>query len=427
MKYGNVYKAIFERPWAILPSTLALMVEIYQFRASGGHLDTEEIQARVEAAKNGPRDQKGRRSGNSVAVIPVYGVLSPRAELFSQSSGGTAYESISRSLRAALADDEFGSILFDIDSPGGSVQGLEELAQEIRESRGIKPMTAISRYQMASAAYYLGSQADEVVVSPSGEAGSIGVIYAHEDLSGALEKEGVKTTLITHGKHKGEGNKFEPLTEEARAEIQAHANHYGAMFEKAVSLGRGIPVKTVQDNFGAGRMFTAENSVKAGLADRVEVFDDTISRLAHKATASVSAGQAKVALRAEPQSMTLYRTDFTSANLEGINDDIEAEAVAPLPFAERLVRVADEVEAIARHARDRAAMRAEEDRSLSSETREQLARLLALRPVLDEIEALAAEPTVPAPRVVRHQLDMLMAAYEKGYPVEDLVKGLTNE
>lgn len=78
---------------------------------------------------------------------------------------------------------------------------------------------AVSSGMAASAAYYLASQADEIVVSNSSGAGSVGVYVAHIDASEYEKNIGIKTTLISAGKYKTEGNPFEPLTEEARAAI----------------------------------------------------------------------------------------------------------------------------------------------------------------------------------------------------------------
>lgn len=411
-RYQHVVKALFERPWAILPSTLALMVEIVRFRASGGFLTEDEIAARIEAAEKGPR--KGSSAG-TVGVIGIYGPIMPRADLFTESSGATSVESIRSQLRDHLADRDVTSILFDIDSPGGSVEGIEELGQEIRESRGAKPMTALSNYTMASAAYWLGSQADEVVVTPSGAVGSIGVIAAHQDFSKAMEQKGVKTTLITHGKYKAEGNEFEPLNDEAKAEIQKHVDEFGAIFEDAVAKGRGVPIDAVRKNFGSGRMFTSKQAQKAGLVDRVSTYEDTLLRLSRDNPSSVSAQANFIGGFWQPSS-------FTQDSATGMMQS--STGTAELPFAKRLALVAEEVEAVVGHARNRAALRAEEGRELSSETREQLARLLALRPLLDEVEALVQ---VKSPRAVGKNLELLMQAYEAGYPIEGLAEGLMNE
>jgi ClpP class serine protease len=133
---------------------------------------------------------------------------------------------------------------------------------------------------MASAAYYIGSAADEVVVTPGGEVGSIGVFMAHQDLSAALEQEGVKITLISAGKFKTEANPFESLSDEAKAALQKTVNVYYESFVNAVAKGRDAKASEVRNGYGQGRMVTAKEAVLLGMADRIETLDETIGRLA---------------------------------------------------------------------------------------------------------------------------------------------------
>ncbi len=137
-----------------------------------------------------------------------------------ESSGGTSVQGVARQFRAAMADPDIGRVILDVDSPGGQVGGVEELAREIYQARGQKPVTAIANGLAASAAYWIATAADEFVVTPSGQVGSIGVFGMHQDVSAALEKDGVKVTMVSAGKYKTEGNPFEPLTDEARAAMQ---------------------------------------------------------------------------------------------------------------------------------------------------------------------------------------------------------------
>jgi len=218
----------------------------------------------------------------AVAVIPIMGHIDHRDSFF---FGGTSVTSISGAIDEVLGDNTITEIVGEFDTGGGSVFGIDELATKIRNSRGIKRMTAAVNAWCASAGYYLASQFDDVTITPSGQVGSIGVVAAHFDISKMLEEEGVKVTLIHAGRFKVEGNTFEELGDEARAEIQASVDGYFDLFVKAVAAGRGVKPKLVRGpEFGEGRMFSAKDSVKAGLADRVEPFDATITRLTPKST-----------------------------------------------------------------------------------------------------------------------------------------------
>ena len=275
--YEHIVQAVQALPWAILPEKLAIIREILILRANGQRVTAEEIKAELEAARNGERQMVS--GGSMVAVIPIVGTLIPRGNMLMEMSGAVSVQQTQARFRAALADPEVGSILLDIDSPGGQVGGIEELAEEIYQARGQKPITAVANTLAASAAYWLASAASELVVTPSGEVGSIGVFAMHEDISAALDKLGVKVNLIAAGKYKTEGNPFEPLGEEAQAAIQGRVNEYYDMFTRAVARGRGVSQTDVMAGFGEGRVVGAEQAVKLGMADRAAPIEAVLNEM----------------------------------------------------------------------------------------------------------------------------------------------------
>jgi signal peptide peptidase SppA len=274
VKYLHIARYVAETPWAILPSKMEEILDVLAFRAAGHVFSQEEIQARLGAT----RPATPSRSG-AVAVIPIRGTIAHRMSGMEQSSGGVSTESISAMLREALADEQVGTIVFDVDSPGGTVTGLQTLASEIFAARGQKRMIAVANSLMASAAYHIASQADEIVGIPDALVGSIGVFAAHQDLSAMLEKEGVKVTLISAGKFKTEGNPFEPLSDDAKAVMQARVDDAYATFVKDVARGRGVAVSDVRNGYGQGRALSAKDAKAAGLIDRIGTMEDTLSRL----------------------------------------------------------------------------------------------------------------------------------------------------
>src|SRR3990172_13252741 len=128
----------------------------------------------------GARSERTMGSGgNAVAVIPIVGTLIPRGNMLLESSGAVSVQRVTAAFRAALNDPEVGSILLDIDSPGGQVGGIEELSNEIYQARGQKPITAVANTLAASAAYWLARAAGELVGAPSGGGGGIGGVSIH--------------------------------------------------------------------------------------------------------------------------------------------------------------------------------------------------------------------------------------------------------
>ena len=275
MKYSNVISAFFNHPWAILPEKLAAISEILTLRASGGMLSDEEIAARTGGNKPGRKKSiKG-----SVAILPIYGVISQRMGMMEDISGGTSTELIGEEFDAMMGDAGVGAVVLDVSSPGGSVYGVAELGDKIHAARGDKPIIAVVNSLAASAAYWLAAQADEIVITPSGQAGSIGVFVEHLDVSKFEENEGFKTTLISSGKYKVEGNLYEPLSDEARAAMQKVTDDYYSMFVDAVARGRNATKSAVRNGYGEGRVVGASESVAQNLADRVGTLEEVVGEL----------------------------------------------------------------------------------------------------------------------------------------------------
>jgi signal peptide peptidase SppA len=273
-RYRHVLEYITTHPWAIQRETLDAIVEVMRLRLEGDRLGVDDIARRLAAA----RAQQGARRAESFAgVIPIYGVIMPRANLMTEMSGGTTVDGIRSSFRALLNDDEVSRIVFDVDSPGGSVEGIPELAAEIRDARGVKPMSAVANYMMASAAYYIGSQADEVVASPSALVGSIGVYAIHEDWSAANEMMGIRPTYITAGKFKAEGNPDSPLSDEALAHIQESVDYSYDQFVAGVADARGVSKAAVRSGYGEGRVLDPEPARAAGLIDRIATLEEVLA------------------------------------------------------------------------------------------------------------------------------------------------------
>lgn len=259
--YENVLAELYDCPWAIREAKFDVIERAFWERVRSGPLPAAERQPATAAASDIPAVAGG------VAVVPIRGTITKRPSIMA--SGGTSTERVARMLETALADAGVRSILLDIDSPGGQVFGVEELAAKVRAADAVKPVHAVADATAASAAYWLGSQARTLSVTPSGEVGSIGVLYRHVDQSAAMAKDGIAVTFVTAGKYKVEGNSYGPLTGEALAERQRNVTLIYDKFVAAVAAGRGVSVETVNETFGQGRMYFAAEAVGRGMADAV--------------------------------------------------------------------------------------------------------------------------------------------------------------
>ncbi len=269
--YPKTLDALTE-PWLIVPAKLAEIIDIYDH-----HLKREKVDFKAIKSQMGEsgEEQEGYQIENGVALMPLEGVISKRMNLFTQFSGGTSTQLFERDFKKALADPMVQSILLLVDSPGGSVDGVQELANLIYENRKRKPIVAYTDGMMASAAYWIGSGAEKIYISgDTTQVGSIGVVAAHVDISKKEEQMGIKTTEIVAGKYKRIASRYAPLTEEGKARIQEAVDHIYSAFVNDVARNRGVSEEKAL-LMADGKVFMGKQAVDAGLVDGAS----TLSRL----------------------------------------------------------------------------------------------------------------------------------------------------
>lgn len=274
MRYLHVLAAFATMPWALEESYLRSAVAILAHRAAGGLPSTEA------RAISDTKAREVAKAEGGVAVMPIMGLISQRVDAMDEAcgGGGMSVEKAQRTFRALRDDSGVKAIILNVDSPGGSPAGVDEFAREIREARGIKPIIAQVNSNMASAAYWIGAAADEIVVTPGGLAGSIGVYSVHQNISEALAKAGISPTLIRAGEFKAETNGFGPLSDAGREQLEMIVEATAAAFRDSVAESRGITRKAVIEKFGDGKVFPAAELVARGMADRIATLDETLTR-----------------------------------------------------------------------------------------------------------------------------------------------------
>lgn len=204
---------------------------------------------------------------DGVAVIPVQGTLINRCNW---SWGGwlTGYNFIRSQLLQAVADPDVELIVLDVNSYGGEAAGCFELCDDIYAARQEKPILAVVDSNCYSAGYAIASSASKVVITPSGGAGSIGVVVTHFDMSAALEKYGVKVTFIKAGDHKTDGNPYEELPQAVKDNIQANVNLSMDAFVALVVRNREMTEEAVRGTQAA--IYRAQEALTLGLVDAIE-------------------------------------------------------------------------------------------------------------------------------------------------------------
>lgn len=253
--------------------------------------------ARIE--RPAPKPQGG------IAVVPIMGALSRRGDFFTDILGWATYEGIAETVAQLAADRSIARIVLRVDSPGGTVFGVEDAAQAVADAAKRKPVVAIADGLMASAAYWVASGATEIIATPGSELGSIGVIAVHTDLSGALAQDGIVATEVKAGKHKGEGSPLRPLSDEDRAALEERIEAQYQLFTARVARGRKVSVEDVRAGFGEGRVLTAQAAVKAGLANRIARMGDVIEASIEEITTNSRASAQDADLRLKARLLAL--------------------------------------------------------------------------------------------------------------------------
>lgn len=286
MRYELVTAYALEHPWAMLPELGPVVAGILARHIVARPQSDEEM-----AAAMGTKTRSVGSVSGDVAVLPLYGVTFPRANMMSDMSGGASLEKLGRLVQTTAADESIGAIVLDADTPGGNVAGVTEFASIVRAAREQKPVIAVANHTMASAGYWIGASATEIVATPSARVGSIGVYTMHENMAAAMEKEGVERTLISSGKFKTEGHPLGPLDDEARANIQAHVDETAAVFHADVAAGRGVSAAQVRGGFGEGRTLSATDALAEGMIDSIGTLDETIARLTGRTQRAADKGR----------------------------------------------------------------------------------------------------------------------------------------
>ncbi|UYP67598.1 S49 family peptidase [Thalassobacter stenotrophicus] len=206
---------------------------------------------------------------DGIAVIEISGVLIHRGGWIGQSSGQTSYEGIAAQIEAAARDPSVRAVALEIDSFGGEVAGVFDLADQIRALRRNKPVWAFVAEHAFSAGYALASQADRILLPRTGAVGSIGVVVMHADLSGQLDQDGVRVTMIHSGDHKVDANPYEPLPQNVRGNIQREIDVLRSLFSETVAAGRAGRLSQDAALATEAATYRGTEAVAAGLADEV--------------------------------------------------------------------------------------------------------------------------------------------------------------
>lgn len=259
MKLPHIIRKVYNEPWCITPAQHRSIQRVLE-----AHLAGEKAAVSIPTPED-PEDMIPEDySSGGVRVIPIHGIIGKHMSALEMMCGGCSLDAVEAMVQDAKSDPLVTSVLFDVNSPGGTVTGVPELADQIEQLASEKPTIAYTDSECCSAAYWLASQCRGVYSSHSATIGSVGVYIALLDESRALENEGIKVNAIHAGKWKLAGAPFKPLTDEERAMFQAGVDKTHAQFISAVTRNRMISGDNLQ-----GQCFDGEEAVAANLTDGI--------------------------------------------------------------------------------------------------------------------------------------------------------------
>lgn len=204
---------------------------------------------------------------SGVAVVPIVGPIFPRANLMTTMSGATSIEQITKDIQSAINNPKVNSIVLNIDSPGGAVTGVNELANTIKSLQAIKPINAYVYGMCASAAFWIASSANKIYASETSEIGSVGVVCAYKDQSEKDTRDGVKTIEIVSSV--SPYKRVSPSTPEGKEKVQRMVDSIASVFVQSLSANRGMDEKVILADYGKGETYLSVKAYANGMIDGI--------------------------------------------------------------------------------------------------------------------------------------------------------------
>jgi ClpP class serine protease len=325
---------LMSQAWALDGNTLDVMSEIAR-RSHGaesleGALSESGFQA-LESRGGGKFGDTMTMRPGGVALLPVNGVVSRYATMFSAICGGTSTQILARDFNAALNDPSVKSIVLNIDSPGGDANGIHEIAEMIYQARGKKKVVAYVGGTGCSAAYWIASAADELVLDATARIGSIGTVLTMRRRKVKDDDEFEEIEIVSS---QSPNKRLDPASKEGRKAYQTELDELADVFVDRVARNMSVDRETVLSEFGQGGVLVGESAVKAGMANRLGSLESVIDELAKgkysvssNKTSSVDGGGVTFSF---PTGEEMSAADLVSS-LEASRPDVIKAIKGPVP------------------------------------------------------------------------------------------------
>jgi signal peptide peptidase SppA len=268
MNLENIW--MFEGDAFYCPNQLLFLEPL--FKHSG--IDFEQFVTTIkQAAVKLPEPKVMAVDKSGVAHVSIKGALMPNRSLLMQAMGGTSTTDVNNAFREIQRNPKIKGVFMHVNSPGGSIGGIDQTAELIHNVRQEKPIVGQITGTASSAGYYLASQANKLfATSRTNSAGSVGTRMVLTDASQAAEKAGIKRIAIDTGPNKSLGVPGLPVTADQQAHLQDQVNTLQRYFEQSVQRGRpNIDMGAIND----GSNFLAEQAQQRGLIDGIQSAERT--------------------------------------------------------------------------------------------------------------------------------------------------------
>lgn len=285
MKYPLIARAFYGSVWCALPEHVQMIESILREHLLSGR--PSDIQARIGDTAYG-QEPVEEKPPSRVALVSLHGTLLNRGGMM-EMSGGASPQTVERQIRAVADDPSVSEIVLSVDSPGGEALNIDEAARAVRYAASKKTVTAVANGYMASAAYWIGSQATKIIATPLSYVGSVGAVISHADVSRMLQNEGVDYRVYRTGDLKALGQPVDAHEGVLEDELNKRVTEALGLFAADVAIGRGLTAEQVLNRYALsvegslrGGVVMGADAVRLGLADEVGSLNDVLQSAAER-------------------------------------------------------------------------------------------------------------------------------------------------
>jgi signal peptide peptidase SppA len=366
---SNILSELRSTPWAITPERARTIANVLSEKTiMEASRQMPSYRRAIEAREEDPEtlwtgSHKVRVTDDGTAVVPIRGTISKRISLMGAMSGGTSADMLRSTASELRERPDVQSVVFDVDSGGGSIEGVELAAREIRALREEKRTVAVANDKMYSAAYWLGSAASKVFVTPSSGVGSIGVLSILMEQSEALEEAGINVEVIRSTEDKARPTGYEEFREADLEKIQDSVNLYHERFVEALEMNRDFTSEKAA-RLADGNTHDPQTAMSKDLADHEASLEEVIAALdaENREARELSRRASELAEENERLEAKLEeaeeRIETLEAEVEEMEETVEAADAALAEYAKQDVE--DKATRIVEAAHERGQIKAED-------------------------------------------------------------------